>query len=215
MSATQFVARDGAEFIYRSDGAPTEHGDLVYSPDGEQYVAVTITGFVGTEYYHDITFESPVGNAVGTLRCQSDVIYFNGQVFFRQENQPPLALLNIVELPKDRIPVWLGRAADGTYVYVSTQILTHSHSYYKLFIGAGLIMRECEVDEVGIVEKEHLWFVRAQSGELLTVPFVELSTGDSPMWNEKFPLTALDHEAFFDIEETPDGEIQIREHPEQ
>lgn len=219
IDTTRFVAASGRQFVYRKEYSnsslgdqnrlPTEHGNLIYSPDGQTYLETINHGFVGDEYYHTLRFEETTTDTSGTVRRFSGVLYFEDEAFAESHEPFDPSKVTYVGLPNGREPYWLGRMEDGTFVYLSVQAYT-SWNYPRLYSGGGIYMRYHEIEEIDFLIGDGEWYARSLDKEVLSIPLGLPGFDVVPMWLERFKLTELDPNDF-DITETPDHVVTIRE----
>jgi hypothetical protein len=119
---------------------------LIYSPDGIKYFELHRTGLRWTAESCVISFEDPHHNQTGELKRNKVILIWSGKTF-TQFVGPDFSKVEVIPLPKVRIPQYLFKLKGGKYLYVSDDKYSSSYDSFRLFLGKPDQMEEIPVDK--------------------------------------------------------------------
>lgn len=155
-----FKARNTAElFIYGRSSLYK----LLYSPDGNQFFELDRTGYDGTNFCHSVKFEDPHHNVKGKIDRDEGTLYWGRKIFKLVETP---AEVDYVPLPHIRIPEYLFKLADGSFIYVSCDKYHYAYELFKLFMGKPDGLTEIHVNGVDRYRDGGTTYVKTDKGVL-------------------------------------------------
>jgi hypothetical protein len=197
---TVFRSRTTSHAIALRDDVPIEDGDVLLSEDGVTFHEATSPGFAGEAEDNEFTIKNPVDGAEYEARRVGAVLTVHGETF---DLAPGAAVSRVVPLPDVRVPEYLFDLGEGKLLYVSRAKYKSDYNDFKLFVGAGGVLREVPVTRVERYRDGGTTIVRTPEGVL----FSPVRRDRSATWIDR-PITELDP-ARFEIREQG-GMVHIR-----
>jgi|HubBroStandDraft_2_1064218.scaffolds.fasta_scaffold690459_1 hypothetical protein len=147
--AMVFRSRTTSHAVALRDDVPIEDGDVLLSEDGVTFHEATSTDFAGTtednKFTAKFTIKNPVDGAEYEARREGAVLTVHGETF---DLVPGAAVSRVVPLPDVRVPEYLFDLGAGKLLYVSSAKYKSDYKDFKLFVGAGGVLREVPVTRV-------------------------------------------------------------------
>lgn len=174
-----FVANDGSAIALLSR-TPVNNGDVAYSPDGETFFALVVTGYSGSRDKDQISLENPrTGDAMQITRT-GDTVTCGLQKFTAIEKTFDHSKLT--GLPNVRDVEYLLKDGSGKLYFVSNSKYDYSYESLRLYIGDGEEMRQVPIKKVARYRDGGSTFLQTEEGTLyVPTSFNELLV---PHWGE-------------------------------
>lgn len=138
MTQNVFCAPSGNIIVYTRD-LPLDHRHVLLSLDGGKTLAAFANhGFVGDDLDHTIEVEDFHWGISGTIvrRGYPAYLEFNGEYYLEPDEPIEIDTAETIDLPNDRVPVWLGQMPDGRFAYVSDCRFPQDVQLMELYVGS-------------------------------------------------------------------------------
>jgi hypothetical protein len=195
LAMTVFRSRTTSHAVALRDDIPIRDGDVLLSDDGVTFREITTTGFAGTSEENKFTVKDPTNDIEYEVRRAGVVLTVHGETF---SLVPGDSVSRVVPLPAVRVPEYLFEFGAWELLYVSRAKYRSDYNDFKLFVGAGGVLREVPVTRVERYRDGGTTIVRTSEGVL----FSPVRRDRSATWIDR-PITELDP-ARFEIREQGD-----------